>query len=371
MKLLDIIFESVVDIEESFRITPDEFWRNMNDKFKDDNITLPNGFVVPHYDFSKSKYISANKPINFYCNKIGKDGKPHGPQVVSVACNMYKRNFGCKECGRIKISEKIGHNQEQYIQKAEKKWDKDTYDYSNLVYKGSEEPVDIICHKKDENGEEHGPFRIERAQWFISKKNPMYCPKCIKLNDKRRGKEKMISQDDWLRRAREIHKNKDGSPKYTYEYIENGITPYTGGRNKVIVTCPKHGPFPINKAEGHIISKSGCPRCSTSKGEDVMIQYLYSLGYDTIKDKKFNDCNNLWKNKLTCNQYKFDAYSSELNTIFEFDGSMHFVPGAYKQTQEQFDLRALDDKYKNDYCLKNGIKLVRIGYLDKDDIKIH
>jgi hypothetical protein len=367
MKLIDIIFESVVDLSEGPKsMTQDEFIKNVQIKHQNDTVTLSKGIVVPRYDFSKSIYKGSKQPITFYCNKIGKDGKPHGFQSISHASTMLSRGSGCKECKKDTTSLTLGHTKEKFIKNAEERWGKGTYDYNNLKYNGSEEPVDIICHKKKENGEEHGPFTINRAQWFINKKNPMYCPECTKLSERGR---KILSQDDWLKKSRDLHKNKDGSPKYTYEYIENGITPYTGGRNKVIVTCPKHGPFKINKAESHLIAKSGCPKCATSKGEDAMVQYLFSLGYDTIKDKKFEDCNNLWKNKLTCNQYKFDAYSSELNTVFEFDGSMHFIMGSYKQTQEQFDSRALDDKYKNNYCLKNGIKLVRIGYLDKDDIK--
>jgi hypothetical protein len=29
----------------------------------------------------------------------------------------------------------------------------------------------------------------------------------------------------------------------------------------------------------------------------------------------------------------------------------------------------MDDKYKNDYCMRKGIKLVRIAYTDMKDIK--
>ncbi len=421
MKLLDILFESVLDMNERKLMTKDEFVRQSRevhgDKYSYDNVDYKGSQIKVnitcpiHGDFpqtpsvhlqdngcSKCGYIKAGSNRTKNNNQFIKDAQrvhkdKNGDPLyiynkvdykglnkeVTITCpkhgdfkqkpTLHLAGKGCKKCGFEKTRMALGHSQEKYIQKAEKRWGKGTYDYSNLKYNGSENPVDIICHQKDENEEEHGPFTIGRAQWFIAKKNPMYCPKCTKLNHKKYGLKRALTQDEFLERARQEHRKKDGSPKYTYENIEDGTTPYINGNSRILVTCPKHGPFPIGKAESHIHSKSGCPKCSTSKGEDMMIQYLYSLGYNTIKDKKFKDCNNLWKNKLTCNEYKFDAYSSELNTIFEFDGSMHFVPGAYKQTQEQFELRALDDKYKNDYCLKNGIKLVRIGYLDKNDIK--
>lgn len=369
MKLTELLYESVVDMYEAIKLTQDEFIKRVNKMFEDKKAKLPNGKVIPRYDFSKSVYRGSLNPIEFYCNKIGPNGKPHGKQVVARADSMLARGSACKLCAIDSISSSQSHNQEKFIQKAEEKWGKGRYDYSNLKYNGSEKPVDIICHKKNENGEEHGPFTIQRAQWFIGKKNAMHCPKCTKINRIERGKERLTSQDEWLKKARQIHRNKDGSPKYTYEYIENGITPYTGGRNKVIITCPKHGPWTLNKAESHIISKSGCPKCATSKGEDAMRQYLYSLGYDTIKDKKFEDCTNSWKGNERCYKYKFDAYSEELNTVFEFDGALHFIKGGFDKQDEKLESRMLDDKHKNEYCLKNKIRLVRIGYLDLKDIK--
>ena len=446
MKLLDILFESVVDLSEMpARILPDEFWKRLKDRFDNDKIILPDGTIISRYDFSNSIFNGMSKPFKYYCNRIGKDGKPHGPQIASKAELLSNRGQGCMKCRNMNISTKNSHGQEKYIEKAEKKWGKDRYDYSNLKYRGSEEPVDIICHEKDDNGEEHGPFRIERAQWFIGKKNPMYCPKCTKLRLNHRltkdeyidrvenahgkgtfdfskmifkatrlpvkniicnkkdkfgkkhgefnlplaqnltvpnggstcpkcGKEKqrlnkVLSQDEWLERVRERNVNDDGTPKYTYENVENGTTPYIDASHKVLVTCNKngHGPFPVS-AGHHLYYRSGCPYCFTSKGEDDMRRYLFELGYKTIKDKKFEDCTNSWKGNPVCHKYKFDAYSEELNTVFEFDGGFHFKK-AFKQTDDFFKMRCLDDKFKNDYCLKKGIKLVRIGYPDMEDIR--
>jgi hypothetical protein len=449
MKLIDILFEAVVD--EGLKVTQDEFIQRLKDKFKNDLVVLPNGSKVPRYDFSNTVYRGAAKPFNFYCNKIGNDGKPHGIQQVAALNNMLRRNDGCKLCGAENTSSRFGHNQDKFIKKAEERWGKGRWDYSNLKYKGSEEPVDIICRKKDENGVEHGPFTINRAQWFLAKNNPMYCkqcsneyranaftqkartreefikraeelhgkgtydysqmiykqgkgkepvmnimchkkdedgiehglfglkmaqglitkerplgcPKCAKLNKTERVSYK---KDEWVDFARSIHKFKDGTPKYTYEKIDLIKSPYVKAVDHVIVNCPKkgHGDFSI-KSAAHLYSKSGCPKCATSKGEDAMAQYLYSLGYDTIKDKKFDDCTNSWKG-VKCYRYKFDAYCPELNTIFEFDGGFHFIK-TFKQTDEHFKLRAMDDIYKNDYCKRKGIKMVRIAYTDMKDIK--
>jgi len=449
MKLLDIVFEAVVD--EGLKVTQDEFIQRLKDKFKNDLVTLPNGTKVAHYDFSKTVYRGAATPFNFYCNKIGDNGKPHGIQQVAASSNMLLRNDGCKLCSAENTSSRFGHSQDKFIKKSEERWGKGRWDYSNLKYTGSEEPVDIICHRKDGEGVEHGPFTINRAQWFLTKNNPMYCKQCsneyrqnsftqkartreefIKMAEKihgngrydysqmiyKQGKGKepvknitchkkdedgvehglfdlkmaqsLISKEkpsgcpkcsrlskierlshkkqEWIDLSRSIHKLKDGTPKYTYEKIDLIKSAHIRNIDYVILTCPKegHGDFSI-KSGAHLHSKSGCPKCATSKGEDAVAQYLYSLGYDTIKDKKFDDCTNSWKG-LRCYKYKFDSYCPELNTIFEFDGGFHFIK-TFDQTDEHFELRAMDDKYKNNYCKRKGIKLVRIAYTDMKDIK--
>ena len=449
MKLFDIIFESVLDMSEvNYSIaSSEEIIKRLEDKFKNDTVILSNGSVVPRYDFSKLIYKGGNKPITFYCNKIGKDGNPHGFQYVSQATTMLNGSTGCRVCSKKLSIMTFKHSQEKFIEKAEEKWGKGTYDYSNLKYNGSEEPVDIICHKKKENGEEHGPFRINRAQWFISKKNPMYCPDCTILNKKilrsgmartredfikkaeeKWGKEtfdyskltyngseepvtniichklddngvehgpfsvkraqhflnnthcnkcaqvnkslaqanKSLTKQEFLDRARNLHQLKNGKPKYTYEKVENLKIPLIHSKQEVIVTCPNHGDFSII-ASYHLYNRIGCTLCSTSKGEDDMMRYLFTLGYDTIYNKTFDDCTNSWKG-LRCYKYKFDAYSEELNTVFEFDGEYHFL-NVRNLPEQKFKLRVLDDRVKNQYCRKRGIKLVRIAYTDMKDIK--
>ena len=52
----------------------------------------------------------------------------------------------------------------------------------------------------------------------------------------------------------------------------------------------------------------------------------------------------------------------------EFNFSTKVI-GGILLSRCQAQLRIINDKLKNDYCLKMGIKLIRIGYLDMNDIK--
>lgn len=48
-------------------------------------------------------------------------------------------------------------SQEEYIKRCREAWG-DTYDLSRVVYNGGKEHIEVICHKKDELGREHGSF---------------------------------------------------------------------------------------------------------------------------------------------------------------------------------------------------------------------
>ena len=75
------------------------------------------------------------------------------------------------------------------------------------------------------------------------------CPKCA---NKRRGRFKQLTKEEFITRARNVHGN-----KYDYSKVE-----YVNATTKACVICPIHGEFwmtPIN----HIYQqKQGCPKCS-------------------------------------------------------------------------------------------------------------
>lgn len=110
------------------------------------------------------------------------------------------------------------------------------YDYSLVVYKNIYTKIDVICNK-------HGVFKVNPG-------NHLKGVKCAKCSVEKRNKDKIKKHKErFITRAILVHKN-----LYTYEN-----TKYTTSRNKVIVTCKKHGDFSI-VANSHLLG-IGCRLC--------------------------------------------------------------------------------------------------------------
>lgn len=127
---------------------------------------------------------------------------------------------------------------EQFIEKANKIHN-NKYDYSKTEYINSREKVCIICHKKDENGIEHGEF-WQKANNHL---NGQDCPKCAK-----RGRKK-LNLSDFIQKSKIIHNNKYDYSKFTY----------SGSQKKGIIICPIHGEF-LQNPNSHLLG-TGCPKC--------------------------------------------------------------------------------------------------------------
>lgn len=69
----------------------------------------------------------------------------------------------------------------------------------------------------------------------------------------------------------------------------------------------------------------------------------------------------------------FDFYLPSYNIVIELDGEQHFKPVrfggiSHKEAIEQFKIRKLHDKIKNQFCKNNNIRLVRIPYYNIKEI---
>lgn len=104
-----------------------------------------------------------------------------------------------------------------------------------------------------------------------------------------------------------------------------------------------------------------CPKCHvTSIGEEKIKELLEELEIDFICQYSFLDCRD--KNVLP-----FDFYIPEKDILIEYDGLGHYENSIYDsswRTEKNVELTKMHDKIKNEYCLKNNIKLIRIPYFD-------
>lgn len=152
------------------------------------------------------------------------------------------------------------NGQDKFIEKAVKRHG-DRYDYSKVEYVNSTTKVCIICP-------EHGEFWQEPAA-HVRGQN---CPVCANIN---RGRTR-FSQEDFIKRAREIHGN-----KYDYSKVE-----YKNANTKVCIICSKHGEF-WQTPLAHLYGKEGCPKCA-GKGlnqEEVIKKFkeIHGDKYDYSK----------------------------------------------------------------------------------------
>lgn len=136
-------------------------------KTKEQFISEAQALYGNRYDYSKVEYINACTKVCIICPKHG--------EFWQEPCNHLKGVEGCKKCAKRFC------DRDTFIEKA-KRVHGNTYDYTRVVYNGSQVPVDIICPK-------HGIFRQKPSRHMING-----CPTCA-YERKRKGASKVGIND--------------------------------------------------------------------------------------------------------------------------------------------------------------------------------
>lgn len=131
------------------------------------------------------------------------------------------------------------------------------------------------------------------------------------------------------------------------------------------------------RASKHNKGGSGCPKCNGSEsiGEDRLNGILINIfGKENVNRQEKDISGLTFKNNTPL---RFDRYVKigDKEIYFEFDGIQHFYFTEYFQKNiVAFYESVARDIVKNNYCKQNNIKLIRIGYIDsnnmEDEIKI-
>lgn len=211
----------------------------------------------------------------------------------------------------------------------------DKYDYSLVEYKNNKSKIKIICPL-------HGMFTQQPNNHINNKQN---CPICSEETLKKFNENQASNTIDFIKKSKKIH-----GDKYDYSSVD-----YINKKTKVKIICSKHGVF--EQKPCHHLVKCGCPKCFNSKNE-LLIEKLLNkniIKYET--QKTFNEC------KLK-NLLPFDFYLPDYNLCIEYDGEQHYKPVKIFGGVKRFEKQIKTDKIKNNFCEKNGIKLLRIKYTD-------
>lgn len=110
---------------------------------------------------------------------------------------------------------------------------------------------------------------------------------------------------------------------------------------------------------GHVKS-CGCLRSDKNSNAEVFIRhFLDTINIPYISEHTFPDCVGVKGWKL-----RFDFYLPTQNMAIEFDGKQHYCPVQFWGGKEKYELQKQNDMIKNEYCINNGILLLRLPYTE-------
>jgi very-short-patch-repair endonuclease len=268
------------------------------------------------YIYEKQDYKNGASKINFIC-------KIHGEYTQSIESHLQGR--GCAKC-----SGNSPYTVESLKEKMLKLYN-NKYSYNLSNFKNNESKIDIFCKK-------HGKFTMKVSN-HLHGQECKFCSHCVYTNSK------------FIELCNRLHNG-----YYDYSKVD-----YKNHKSSIVIKCPSHGEFTQN-ARTHLRGH-GCTSCNLSKGEILIEQFLKSSNIKYYKQMKLEGCS--YKKKLP-----FDFYLPDINMCIEFDGYQHFSPIKFFGGEEAFNAQKKRDEIKNKYCKENGIKLLRISYIENIGEKI-
>ena len=331
------------------------------------------------YNYSKSDAPTCKDKAIFIC--------PIHGEFEQTWDNHINGRSGCPRCAKCHK-----YTNEEWIEEVSKKHN-NKYDYSKTHYTKAKDKVVVICHEKDEFGDEHGEFEIRAGNHMAG----IGCPKC--------AKKYKPTTEEWIKKAKKVH-----GEKYIYDKVE-----YTLSNKKVLITCPIHGDF-WQEATSHL-SGVGCPKCNGGV-ELTTEEYIHKLkqvhgdkydyskvNYINAKEKidiicprhgifkqlpyqhlkgqgcpkcKSSKLENILMNLFRKNniaytyQYKItgdkqlscDFFLNNYYMIIECQGEQHFIPTSFdndkseEKCKENYEKVLAYDKLKYDMCINNDLNII-------------
>jgi hypothetical protein len=291
-----------------------------NHKSQEEFLKESNEVHGDRYDYSKTKYVNSAIKVIITCPEHG--------DFEQVA-NSHLQGAGCDQCGGTALV-----SQEEFLKRSNETHG-NRYDYSKTKYTNSATKVIITCP-------EHGDFE----QVADSHMRGVRCWLCGVGS---RVEKQTYTQEDFLKKAREVHGN-----KYNYDK-----TQYVNSATKVVITCPKHGDF-AQTANSHM-QGVGCPKCKESKGEKAIREHLES----NLKPDE-------WEQEFRTKIDRVDFVLTKLKTLIEYQGEGHYWAVAFNgmsNAEEKFEDTIRRDDRKLKRCQNNNIPLLLIPYWDLERVE--
>lgn len=273
------------------------------------------------YILNSKQYVNTHTKLDLTCPK-GHNFK--------MTFNNFKKGQRCPICARV--------NQDRIPKRPNNKKYSQTY-VKDLVESRGYILLEPYVNKRTKlklqcpNGHKH-EIRIDSFQ------NGSGCKQCIIDNMKNNTNDVIIKLNDKGFKL---------------------LSKYTRNDEKIKLQCEKNHIF--ESTYDRIINHgSGCPICNNSKGESKIRDFLENNKIHYKREYKFKDCK-FYK------ELRFDFYLPNYNICIEFDGIQHFEIVKCFGGMDGFIGTKIRDTIKNKYCKDNDIKLIRIPYLEINNIE--
>ena len=143
------------------------------------------------------------------------------------------------------------------------------------------------------------------------------------------------TNEDFIKAAREVH-----GDKYDYSKVKL----LNKEENEVCIICPEHGEF-WQLSKVHIKLGCGCPKCSESHGERLVSKILDTYN---IKYKREFPVKNPYEGRNFKLDFAF-KYKNQL-CIIEYHGAQHYRPIEYFGGEEIFQKQVQRDSDLRKFC---------------------
>ena len=198
-----------------------------------------------------------------------------------------------------------------FLERAKTKYG-DQFDYSQSIFSGYTQPIDIICKT-------HGVFTT-KPNTFLNTNRVFGCPDCAKENKN----SKIKLQQKFLDKAVKLFPNLDYSK---VEYVNN--------KSKVKLICNTHGEFEVVVGD-FLRSTHGCPQCyrdstkivrtlkpinfledcisNPNEGKDSLVGTIYI--FQNLKNNKIYIGKTIMPYLNRISSHKYDFKTNNTNSVF-------------------------------------------------------
>jgi len=293
------------------------------EKSKNKFVCHANSIHNNKYDYSKVNYISAIEKIIITC-------KNHG-DFEQIPTSHLNGN-GCKKCANEKVKERMSIPWEIYKEDLIKIFN-NKYNYSKVIWKGVEIDIIVECPI-------HGEFEIRPAYH----KTGRGCARCLKIDFIPHNK---LDTQKFIEKSIEIWGNK-------YDYSK---TKYIDAKNKVIITCNKHGDFEQMPQQHYMYD---CRLCRYEKNESIKTSkkeiLLENKQNNKIDTQKFiKKSMEIWGNKNDYSKVEYINSFKKVIIICKSHGEFLQLPVNHLQGYGCYTC-GRESVQKNNQLIKKNVK---------------